>query len=360
MYFWILFGVVFLQMSCESKVRNNNDIASSEMLEETSKVPEIDYFDSVVIADAAIWLIDYMPNKSFDDSCSKAFVPEFYDLLVEAWPLFRDEINYFSLGSIPQIANAWAKYKTKANYEKNGMYDCLWGFASHCWMCGSHPKTINDIKILSDTTAEVYINYFHADHIMLLQLSDSGWVIADFDRIRPYLPDEIERINTVKSQDFTLTRYEFADTIMKSLFDKVLGGKENTYDENKECPQGERNSYNVSIDRSKKADISSWRLINDNLTLDDTTIYLNVYVSMSFSTNEIDNYKVLGYFEYRNNCFFIYADKIDKTLFTKTKQTKIFRYLNEFPIIYDPPEWHYFYMPDSADWIPMRAFPCGY
>ena len=101
-------------------------------------------------------------------------------------------------------------------------------------------------------------------------------------------------------------------------------------------------------------------MINDNLTLDDTTIYLNVYVSMSFSTNQIDNYKVLGYFEYRNNCFFIYADKIDKTLFTKTKQTKIFRYLNEFPIIYDPPEWHYFYMPDSADWIPMRAFPCGY
>ena len=50
MYFWILFGVVFLQMSCESKVRNNNDIAPSEMLEETLKVPEIDYFDSVVVA----------------------------------------------------------------------------------------------------------------------------------------------------------------------------------------------------------------------------------------------------------------------------------------------------------------------
>ena len=49
-YLWILFGVVLLQMSCESKVRNNNDIAPSEMLEETLKVPEIDYFDSVVVA----------------------------------------------------------------------------------------------------------------------------------------------------------------------------------------------------------------------------------------------------------------------------------------------------------------------
>lgn len=49
-YLWILFGVVFLQMSCESKVRNNNNIASFEILEETSKVPEIDYFDSVVVA----------------------------------------------------------------------------------------------------------------------------------------------------------------------------------------------------------------------------------------------------------------------------------------------------------------------
>lgn len=50
MYFWILFGVVFLQMSCGSKVQNNNDVALSETLEETLKVPEIDYLDSVVVA----------------------------------------------------------------------------------------------------------------------------------------------------------------------------------------------------------------------------------------------------------------------------------------------------------------------
>ena len=49
-YLWILFGVVFLQMSCESKVRNNNDVALSETLEETLKIPEIDYLDSVVVA----------------------------------------------------------------------------------------------------------------------------------------------------------------------------------------------------------------------------------------------------------------------------------------------------------------------
>ena len=49
-YLWILFGVVLLQMSCGSKVRNNNDVALSETLEETLKVPEIDYLDSVVVA----------------------------------------------------------------------------------------------------------------------------------------------------------------------------------------------------------------------------------------------------------------------------------------------------------------------
>ena len=352
-----MYSVAVLLVSCGGDVQNGNVVPTMEIVEETPKMPEIDYLDSSVIANAAITLIDYMPNKTFDDSCRKAFVPEYYILLAEVWPLFRDEISQFSLESIPQIAKAWDRYKNKANYEKNGCYDRLWNFGNHCWRCSSHPKTIHDIKILSDTTAEVYINYFHADHTMLLQLSDRGWLIADFDKTRPYLRDEIERINTVKTQMLTVDRYEFADTIMKTLFDKVLDGKENTYDESKGCPQGEGNSYNVYISRSRKSDI---RTIENNWVLDDTTIYLNVFVSMSLYNYRLNNYKVLGYFEYRNSCFFLYGDKVDKTLFTKTTHSKVFSYINEFPFPYDPPEWDYFYIPDSADWVPMRAFPCGY
>lgn len=357
LFYLAMYSVAVLLVSCGGDVQNGNVVPTMEIVEETPKMPEIDYLDSSVIANAAITLIDYMPNKTFDDSCRKAFVPEYYILLAEVWPLFRDEISNFSLGSILLIAEAWDRYKSKANYERSGYYDDLWSFGSHCWMCGSHPKTIHDIKILSDTTAEVYINYFHADHTMLLQLSDRGWLIADFDKTRPYLRDEIERINTVKSQMLTVNRYEFADTTMKTLFDKVLDGKENTYDENNECPQGEGNSYNVYISRARKSDI---RTINNNVVLDDTTIYLNVFVSMSLYNYKLDSYKVLGYFEYRNNYFFLYGDRVDKTLFTKTTHSKVFSYINEFPFPYDPPEWDYFYIPDSADWVPMRAFPCGY
>ena len=46
----ILFVIVFLQISCGTKMQNNNDVALSETLEDTSNVPEIDYLDSVVVA----------------------------------------------------------------------------------------------------------------------------------------------------------------------------------------------------------------------------------------------------------------------------------------------------------------------
>ena len=86
-----------LQMSCGGNVQDANIAQIPIIVEETSKVPKINYLDSSFIANAAITLIDYMPNKTFGDSCRKAFVSEYYVLLAEVWPLFRDEISNFSL-----------------------------------------------------------------------------------------------------------------------------------------------------------------------------------------------------------------------------------------------------------------------
>lgn len=113
-------------------------------------------------------LISAIPDHGIHDSPQKAFTPEYYSLLIEAWAIPNDcpgEIGsnewlfYFTSGN----GDGWDHVENITTSLKGSQaivkYDCVY----------SYPNTPND------------------HHQMILQFNDNHWIIADYDNTKAEL-----------------------------------------------------------------------------------------------------------------------------------------------------------------------------
>ena len=138
--------LAFVMCQCNNQPAQQNQQQNQQPAQKSLREQFPEKFTEKYIGDQAMKLIDFVPDHAFDPSIKPAFTESYFNLLEEAWT-----VPVYDFGIIGD--DEWLYYFMTGN----GGCECT-----------SHPKTVDNVKVLDDENALVKMNYIHEDHDMAL------------------------------------------------------------------------------------------------------------------------------------------------------------------------------------------------